>query len=319
MLKVAFRTDASVEIGTGHVVRCRTLADIFKKLGVHVIFSTIGESAQVVSKLSEYPVISPDQLEEEGADFIVIDHYGLDDSYRKKCKEWAKKTVIIDDINVQSFTCDYLISQNPVFTANEYKEQTQANTKIFCGPEYLLLRPEFIIPPAKVRQRSVPPKKILLFFGGTDNPGLTTRVLNIFKTIQHKAELIVVSGIANRDNPAMESLSKELGDKHYINTNKMHELVEEADMGIACGGTAIWERLAMGLPTLELVHSDFQIPVLKQLDKAGYIHYLGDCRILDDTAIRTGIEKALEHGITITPCRCGHETESMAKQILAGI
>ena len=37
---IAFRTDASLQIGSGHVMRCLTLADKLKKAGAKITFIT---------------------------------------------------------------------------------------------------------------------------------------------------------------------------------------------------------------------------------------------------------------------------------------
>lgn len=320
MTKVVFRTDASESIGTGHVVRCLTLADILKQQGASCFFATGGDSLKTVPKLasSGYGIIDPENIEDSNVDLLIVDHYKLDSSYTRKAKSWAKKIAVIDDINVQFHHCDYLICQNPVFTGEDYAENMPENAMGFFGPEYLLLRPQFIVPVEKIRTRTVPPQNVLMFFGGIDAFNYTTRFLKIFEELSFTGKLVVVAGAANPYLEEIKLLCARMSADLHVQTDNMAQLMMAADMAIGCGGTAIWERLALNLPSMDVIHSDFQIPVLNQLDRAGYLHCLGEMKNLDNLDIRNAIERALAQGLGITPCRCGTETGDMVKTLLAG-
>ena len=94
-MKVAFRADASIEIGTGHVMRCLTLADRLRARGVstHFLCRPLdghlgGFIAARGHGLAWLPVrASMDQDAEDSLkaladdirwDWLVVDHYGLE-------------------------------------------------------------------------------------------------------------------------------------------------------------------------------------------------------------------------------------------------
>ena len=49
----------------------------------------------------------------------------------------------------------------------------------------------------------------------------------------------------------------------------------EADIGLGSGGISIWERCCLGLPMIVVLTADNQRHVINNLDKGGFIKYLG--------------------------------------------
>ena len=55
----------------------------------------------------------------------------------------------------------------------------------------------------------------------------------------------------------------------------MAELIAAADLGVGAGGAAMWERCALGLPTLKVVFVDNQLQTTQDVATTGAIAYLG--------------------------------------------
>jgi UDP-2,4-diacetamido-2,4,6-trideoxy-beta-L-altropyranose hydrolase len=143
-MKIAFRTDATSQIGTGHFMRCLTLADGLKQRGALIRFvcCQLPEylSTMLVEKGYEYvPLVSTqnniplDELahaswlgvsqEQDGDDsihvlsdckwdWLIVDHYVLDLRWEFKLREVSKKILVIDDIADRQHDCDILLDQN---------------------------------------------------------------------------------------------------------------------------------------------------------------------------------------------------------------
>ena len=50
-MNIGFRVDSSSKVGTGHVNRCITLAENFKKKGIEVIFISRADSGNINTKI----------------------------------------------------------------------------------------------------------------------------------------------------------------------------------------------------------------------------------------------------------------------------
>ncbi len=173
MTAIIFRCDASYFIGSGHVMRCLTLARALQSLGATCLFCCVEGTESVTGDLvhADFKIIRPDELWDQKADMVIVDHYGLDVDFETKVRAVARHVVAIDDLCNRSHNCDILLSQNLIHTEKDYEALIPSGCRIFSGSEYLLLRPEFQSYANKKIRRHKPPRSLLLFFGATISGG----------------------------------------------------------------------------------------------------------------------------------------------------
>jgi len=283
---VAFRTDASTQIGTGHFMRCLTLADALRQTGAEVRFLCRELPAHLAEMLaakdiSHTPLVGlpsgppaqdlahsawlwTDQehdaqaclsaLEGSMWDWMVVDHYALDLCWEGRMRESAKQIMVIDDLADRQHDCDLLLDQNYYADMqSRYEGKTPAHCQLLLGPRYALLRDEFHELRKQVHPRTGQVKKILVFFGGADADNYTG------VAVQALSELgvpgIQVDVVIGAQHPAREEIGQAcaaLGYHCHVQTSRMAKLMAEADLAIGAGGSATWERCCMGLPALSI-------------------------------------------------------------------
>jgi len=151
-MKITFRTDASLIIGTGHVMRCLTLAMALKRKGAEVLFVCREHPGHLCEEIAargfmvaRMPVMSDRQADETtgkverpdyahwiGAlwkqdaeetrqainktfstiDWLIVDHYALDARWETVLRPHTKRLMVIDDLADRSHDCDLLLDQN---------------------------------------------------------------------------------------------------------------------------------------------------------------------------------------------------------------
>lgn len=308
-LEVLIRTDASFEIGTGHVMRCLTLANILSEYGAAVSFICrelpgnmccfIENKGYIVYRLKqnkreEIEQITPhshwltvnwetDVLEtihllksQNKFDWLIIDHYALDEKWETKIKPFTKKIMVIDDLADRRHECDILLDQNYYFNKEfRYESLVPKHCKRYLGPEYTLLRHEFIMQDRKIHSGSI--KRLLIYFGGTDSTNETKKAIEsllLLKKNDIKVDVIV--GKNNRFYKDIQTLCKQYSFLNYhLNVSNMANLVNAADLAIGACGTTTWERLYLGLPTIVVSVAENQKLIAETLGEINVIKYLG--------------------------------------------
>ena len=221
--RVAFRVDASTQIGSGHVVRCLALADVLAERGAEVTFICRAHEGnleplirsrgfRVVMLMAPVPPrasaackpcpaphhsswlgasaesdASQCRVALEGSnwDWIVVDHYALDAHWEAMVRPLARRLMVIDDLADRDHECDLLVDQNLGRQDADYRPRVPAICSLLTGPSYALLRPEF----AGLRAASLArPKvskigRILVSMGGVDQPNATGKVLDTLATL----------------------------------------------------------------------------------------------------------------------------------------
>lgn len=312
-MQVAFRVDASLQIGTGHVMRCITLAHALRDNGVQCVFycrlheghlldvisqqgfETVALSVDVemtanIDTLAHSHWLGTDWLSDakdtqlamghQIVDWLVVDHYALDARWERVLMPNFRRLLVIDDIADREHISDVLLDQNMVNLMNErYKSKVPDKCICLLGPKYGLLRPEFNQFRSASIIRRTPPKleKLLIFMGGSDPEIETIKVVEGVKLSKKKWRQIDV--VVGQNFPAIDVLRKRMVDlpKAYlhIQTPDMANLMLKADLAITAGGIVTWEKCALGLPSLVAIQGDNQLPIANRMHELGVQLTLG--------------------------------------------
>jgi UDP-2,4-diacetamido-2,4,6-trideoxy-beta-L-altropyranose hydrolase len=280
---ILIRTDSSYKIGTGHVIRCLLLADLFREGGAQVQFICQDLPGNISQQVRErgYQVLSINEetetfslVEALKPTWVVVDHYGLDHAWEERIQR-TSKLFVIDDL-LRKHQCDVLLDQNFRTDLNINLNNIPKESAALLGPEFCLLNPRL------ERKHGVSPiiKNILLFFGGSDSANNALQfyrhVINhhlattdsfrfnlvVMKSHQHLAELMNL--------PTHNNL------KLHIEPPNWPQMLHDNDFYIGSGGTVTWERLFVGLPGAVIAVADNQIQVSQELAACGLQYYWGD-------------------------------------------
>lgn len=285
-MKVAIRADASASVGTGHIMRCLTLAEELRKCGAQITFYCMAYEGNLIAFIRhagyECGVLDGvDAAIPDSGNWLVVDHYLLDYKWEKQMSDQFDKIFVIDDLANRRHTCDILLDQN-FFPEPEkrYCQFVPLTCRLFFGPRYALLRREFWIAKQKLHRSYSSVNTILVSFGGTDPTGETRRFLFWWNEQDRKIfnqKLIVVIGQRCSDKEMILQLGERMPNVEvHVQTNRMAELISMADIGVGAGGASIWERCYLGLPTAVVIVADNQRLVSKEAAAAGIVLILGE-------------------------------------------
>lgn len=300
-MNVLFRTDASVDIGTGHLMRCLTLAhrlrsrgsdvsfvcrdlpggaiDLVNSFGFRsVVLISSGQNDEIQSVDADLTIKSACSLFSGCVDWIVVDHYGLDVQWERSLRAFARRIMVVDDLANRSHDCDLLLDQNYYPDSDlRYNALVPDHCVKLLGPSHVLLRPEFLEARLRTRKRDGNIRRILVFFGGSDSTNLTKCVLEGFLLLDRTdIQIDVVVGSANPNRYAIQEICRFVPNFIYhCQVTNMAELIANADLGIGAGGSAMWERCYLGLPTITVVMADNQERTTASVAALGAIEYLG--------------------------------------------
>lgn len=249
------RADASTSIGSGHVMRCLTLAHRLKKEKnakvVFVMRVLPGNLIGVVEKqgfevlkllpanqkysLNGYglwltvpmevdarqtiDLLQP-YLREHGCDVVdrlIVDSYALDEQWELMLRPYCREIMVIDDLANRRHYCDILLDQN--FYLNKdvrYAGLVPEHCKMLLGPEHALLREEFYEAKKHLRKRDCTIKNILVFYGGSDLTNETEKAIKALVQLHDEGYNFTVDIITGVSNSRREKIKKICSKYHFF-------------------------------------------------------------------------------------------------------
>jgi UDP-2,4-diacetamido-2,4,6-trideoxy-beta-L-altropyranose hydrolase len=332
MMQVAIRADSSVTMGTGHVMRCLTLATALRARGARVAFITrehegnqsalIEERGFEVHRLPRRTTIdecsSPNAgslgaaWEEDAADtlyaiqglheleWLVVDHYGIDRRWESRVRRAARRVLVVDDLANREHECDLLLDQNLVACMHtRYDGMVGESCALMLGPAYAMLHPSFRERRRSVQPRSGPVRRILISFGGSDRDNLTGRALGAILGFRRAdVRVDVVIGAAH---PAAAELREQIAGHPNLaihsNLPTLAPLMSEADLAIGAAGTTSWERLCLGLPSVIVTQADNQRAIAEELHRRDLARLVAGDHKATEESFAAALAPLLERGL----------------------
>ena len=314
-MRVAVRADAAATIGSGHVMRCLTLADELASRGAEVVFVTREHPGHLIdiirarghracvlpshgplgSEPGSWLPAGPDEdardtrsalADEAPLDWLVVDHYALGAPWHEAVRSLAQRLLAIDDLADRPLAADLVLNQNYGTDTEAYAEHSPGAT-VLAGPAFALLGAQYRSARAQIDSaqggRARAPRagertNLLISLGGSDPGNATGAVLEALVPLLPVLDHVHV--VVGRHQSDLATLRRRCG-RHrnlalHVQTDRMAELLLRNDLAIGAGGSSTWERLCLGVPTITLPLADNQRPTARALHQAGLIELAPD-------------------------------------------
>jgi len=294
------RADASIAIGTGHVMRMIALGQAWQAQGGEVHFlcaeitpaleqrlasegfhlSRVHATLGSQEDLSETMRLISETLQADSQNArVVLDGYHFGSDYQLGIKAAGFKLLVVDDYGHADFYhADWVLNQN-ISAREELYDKRSPDTKLLLGPKFAMLRKEFLA--YKGWQRKIAPvaKKILVTLGGSDPDNVTLKVIQAMIDLDLHAK-VVIGG----SNPHLREIENFIQSQNnstalievIVNATNMPELMAWADVAVAAAGSTCWELAFMGLPSMFVILAENQVEIAMQLDAEGFGICLGN-------------------------------------------
>ncbi|AQG99882.1 UDP-2,4-diacetamido-2,4,6-trideoxy-beta-L-altropyranose hydrolase [Burkholderia sp. KK1] len=309
-MRIVFRADSSPLIGSGHTMRCLALARELAQAGAEIHFASVAyegtldglirsggftchELPGTDERLSMDHRLWTDEavsahvnalrraINSMGeVDWLIVDHYGLDERFETPCRAFVKRLAVIDDLANRGHDAAILVDQNLFQNADaRYQSLVPAHCVTLLGPRYALLREEFRVQrEARLeREQRTGPLRVLAFFGGGDSSNETEKFLLGWR--ESIAQGLSADVVVGGSNPRVERL-RALADtmpevRFHHQTSEMARLMSDSDYAFGASGSANWERLCLGLNASVVCVADNQALTVRALVEQELVSYLG--------------------------------------------
>jgi UDP-2,4-diacetamido-2,4,6-trideoxy-beta-L-altropyranose hydrolase len=326
-MKVVIRADASARMGTGHVMRCVTLAQALESRGAQPSFVCREHPGSMIAALRKrsWPVAvlpgpegparttqedyadwlgvpeSTDAEETIGAlandrpDWLVVDHYSLGTEWEQRLRPHVARLLVIDDL-ARPHQCDVLLDQNYSDDgAARHKDLVPGLCIVLAGPRYALLAPVYASRRQARPERDGTVRRVLVYFGGVDPSNMTGQALTALSAPEfaHLAVDLVI-GMNHSLRQALErQAAGRPGTSVHGTRPDLADLMVDSDLAIGAGGGTTWERMCLGVPSLVVSIAENQRAACESLAADGFIEYLGDASSVAAADIHDALKRLL--------------------------
>lgn len=299
MRRLFVRADMNDVIATGHIMRCLSIADAGRTVGIQTVFILADNQAVDLLTKKGYKCIVlntrwnnlddeiekiVEVIEKEKIEKLLIDSYQVTERYLRELTKLTY-TIYLDDLNAFIYPINSIICYTNYWEKFNYHfnyETKFRNGEIaeipsfLLGGQYVPLRQEFAnISNKKVNQEV---ENLLIMSGGSDPYDAIWQIVSGIKLNDYKR----VDIICGRYYSKKEKLLAIYGNMENVhinfNVSNLIEYMVEADVAISAGGSTLYELCAVGTPTISYYYADNQIDNVKKFEVDKIMPCMGDAR-----------------------------------------
>ncbi len=302
---VLIRADGNSSIGTGHVMRCLSIADALKRKHKEVIFATADDSMKIIIEDrgfscyvldSDYMNLKTDFNNEQFLELInkssniLVDSYYVSEEYFKSLRDYAfnKMIIYMDDFCEKAYPVDMVINYNIYADCDKYADLYRTknyNTEFVIGSRFAPLRREF----SKTKRIGIKEKisDALIMTGGADIHHTALGLIKTLKEYRNNQSGNILDNICFHFvvGAMSEDYDNILNEIRGINNIVIHRNVKDmislmlsCDIAVSAAGTSLYELCACGVPTITYVLADNQINGEKAFVDSKAMLSVGDIR-----------------------------------------
>lgn len=292
---IYIRADANEMIGTGHVMRCLSIAGELKRQGEDVTFLIADERSKKMIVEKGFLVICLHStwndleqeldgllhiIEEEKITLLMIDSYYVTEYYLQELHQHTR-LVYIDDLNTFLYSVDLLINYNIYAPQLDYEKcykRAGFFTKFLLGCKYVPLREEFRDACHKQREQVL---RIMITSGGTDSYNVIGNLLEVlcyqewFSDFQYD----IIVGRFNQNRKMLQERWKSFENVHFFcNVPNMSDYMKQCDIAVTAAGSTVYELCACGVPSIIYTFADNQLAIAHTVSEMSLLPWVGDVR-----------------------------------------
>lgn len=293
---ILFRVEGNTIIGSGHVMRCLSIADAFCAENRECCFAVAEDAFVKFIEQRGYKafVLGTDyrEMEEElpilekcitelKVDRMIVDSYYVTEKYLSTLNSIIPVTYI-DDLAAFAYPVDTVVNYNVYGTELDYrglyKDADVTLPDLFLGMKYIPFRNEFRY--VERKKIAEPCRDILISTGGADPVHLAKKLVQYISNRGNTTyRYHVVLGAMNQDKAEIEAIAADMDSLVlYTNVTDMKGLMSSCDIAVSAAGSTLYELCVCGVPTITYVLADNQIFGATAFDNMGLMQFVGDVR-----------------------------------------
>ena len=291
---ILFRADGNEKTGSGHIMRCLSLADAAGDRGIGCCFVTAGaEFREIIEERGHKCVVLGTDysdmeselpslikiLNDARSDAIIVDSYCVTQAYLEALRH-HERLIYIDDLAAFAYPVDVLINYN-IYAPDMGYERLYAQKErpvLLLGAQYAPLRREF--QNMGFRRPSEKAGNVFVSTGGADSEHIALRLIQYLKSHRNpRYTFHFLLGAMNRDREEIENLVRNMSNiVIHKNVTNMRELMCSCDAAISAAGSTLYELCACSVPIITYILADNQIAGARKFADRGLALLAGDAR-----------------------------------------